>query len=69
VVFGLIGWFLVKAAVEYDPKEAIGLDGALQKLVHQSYGAWLLGITAGGLIAYALFCFVEARYREVKPSG
>lgn len=68
VVFGLIGAFLIKSAVEYDPKEAIGLDGALQKLVAQSYGHWLLGLTAAGLIAYAIFCFVEARYREVKPS-
>ena len=67
VVFGLIGWFLIKAAVEYDPKEAIGLDGALQKLVHQSYGPWLLGVVAAGLIAYGLFCVVEARYRDVKP--
>ena len=67
VVFGLIGCFLVKAAIEYDPKEAIGLDGALQKLAGQSYGPWLLGLVAAGLIAYGLFCVVEARYRDVKP--
>jgi hypothetical protein len=67
VVFGLIGWFVIKAAVEFDPKEAIGLDGALQKLIHQSYGPFLLGVTAVGLIAYGLFCFVEARYRDVQP--
>src|SRR5215210_5522276 len=66
VVFGLIGAFLIKSAVEYDPKEAIGLDGALQKLVAQSYGQWLLGLTAAGLIAYGLFCLVEARYLDVK---
>lgn len=69
VVFGLVGAFLIKAAVEYDPSNAIGIDGALQKLVHQSYGPWLLGVTAAGLIAYGLFCLVEARYREVKPRG
>jgi Domain of Unknown Function (DUF1206) len=69
VVFGLIGWFLIKAAAEYDPTEAIGLDGALRTLSHQSYGPFLLGVTAAGLIAYALFCFVEARYRDVKPSA
>jgi len=68
VVFCLIGAFLIKSAVEYDPKEAIGLDGALQKLAGQTYGHWLLGVTAAGLIAYGIFCFVEARYREVKPS-
>jgi hypothetical protein len=65
VVFGLIGVFLVKAAVDYNPKDAIGLDGALQKLAHASYGSWLLGLTAAGLIAYGIFCFVEARLRDV----
>jgi hypothetical protein len=65
VVFGLIGAFAVKAALEYDPKEAIGLDGALQKLAHQSYGPWLLGLTAAGLLAYAAYCFADARYRRV----
>jgi hypothetical protein len=65
VVFTLIGIFVVKAAHDYNPREAIGLDGALQKLASQSYGSWLLGIVAAGLLAYAVFCFFEARYREV----
>jgi hypothetical protein len=65
VVFGLIGAFLLKAALEYDAKEAIGIDGALRKLAQQTYGEWLLGVTAAGLIAYALFCLIQARYREV----
>jgi Domain of Unknown Function (DUF1206) len=65
VVFSLIGIFLVKAAVEYDPKEAIGLDGALQKLAGQTAGQYLLGLTAAGLLCYGLFCFVQARYRRV----
>ena len=64
VVFALIGVFVVKAAT-IQPTEAIGLDGALQKLASQSYGSWLLGIVAAGLLAYAVFCFFEARYREV----
>jgi hypothetical protein len=65
VVFGLIGLFVTKAAVEYDPKESIGLDGALQKLVNTDYGPYLLGLTAVGLICYGLYCFVDARYRDV----
>jgi hypothetical protein len=65
VVFGLIGVFVVKAAYDYDPREAIGLDGALQKLASQTYGSWLLGLVAAGLLAYAVYCFFEARYREV----
>ncbi len=64
VVFSLIGAFVIKAAVEYDPQEALGFDGALQKLAQQAYGHWLLGVTAAGLFAYALFCLVDARYRQ-----
>jgi hypothetical protein len=65
VVFCLIGAFVIKAALEYDPREAIGLDGALQKLANQTYGSWLLGFTAAGLLMYAAFCLMEARYREL----
>ena len=65
VLFSLAGWFLVKAAWEYDPREAIGLDGALRKLAAADYGDVLLGGTAAGLFAYGLFCLVQARYREV----
>jgi hypothetical protein len=65
VVFALIGLFLVKSAYEYDPREAIGLDGALRKLADGAYGGALLATIAAGLLCYALFCFVEARYRRV----
>jgi uncharacterized protein DUF1206 len=65
VVFGLIGVFLVKAALEYDPDEAIGLDGALHKLASHSYGDALLGLVAAGLLAYGIFCLARARYREI----
>ena len=65
VVFALMGLFLLRAAWEYDPKEARGLDGALMELSQQSYGGLLLGAVAVGLMAYALYCFVEARYRRI----
>jgi hypothetical protein len=65
VVYALIGVFLIRAAVEYDPKEAVGVDGALQKLAAQTFGPLLLGVVAAGLISYGLFYFVRAGYREV----
>jgi hypothetical protein len=65
VVFGLIGYFLFKAAIDYDPDKAIGLDGALATLGQSSYGPALLGIVAAGLIGFALYSVLDARYRKV----
>jgi hypothetical protein len=64
-VFGLIGLFLVEAAWEFDPKQARGLDGALLELAQRPYGGLLLGAVAVGLVSYALYCFVQARYRRI----
>ena len=65
VLFSLAGWFLIRAAWEYDPEQAIGIDGALRKVARAEYGHFLLGCVAAGLLAYGLFCLVQARYREV----
>jgi hypothetical protein len=65
VVFGLVGIFLIKAAVDYNPSAAVGLDGALAKIVHRSYGPYLLGIVAAGLVAFALYSLSDARYRRI----
>ena len=64
-VFALVGVFLIKAAYEYDPREAIGLDGALRKLAAQSYGDFLLFGVAVALLAYGVYCLLQARYRDV----
>jgi hypothetical protein len=66
VVFALIGLFLIQAARQNDPSQAVGLGGALQKLAEQTYGEIWLGIVAAGLFMYGLFSFVEARYRRLK---
>ena len=65
VVFVLIGYFLVKTAIDYNPEEAITLDGALGKLAHASYGPIVLGVVAAGLISFGLYSFADARYRKL----
>jgi Domain of Unknown Function (DUF1206) len=65
VVFGLVGVFLIKAAIEYNPNKAVGLDGALAKIARASYGPFLLGIVAAGLIAFGVYSLSDARYRRI----
>lgn len=65
VVFTLIGIFLIKAAVDYSPNKAVGLDGALAKIANASYGPLLLGIVAAGLIAFGAYSLADARYRRI----
>jgi hypothetical protein len=65
VTFLLIGYGLIKAALNFSPRSAVGLDGALKELIHASYGPILLGLVAAGFIAFALFSIVDARYHRV----
>ena len=65
VAFGVIAWFLAKAAWEFDPKEAVSLGGALAKLTSAPAGHALLAAVATGLLAFALFCLAQARWRDV----
>ncbi len=65
VVFGLVGAFLIKAAVDYNPNQAVGLDGALAKIAHASYGPFMLAIVAAGLIAFGVYSISDSRYRRL----
>jgi len=65
VVFSMIGYFLVKAAIDYNPDAAVTLDGALSKLAHASFGPLALGVVAAGLIGFGLYSLADARYRRV----
>jgi hypothetical protein len=68
IVFGVVGSFVVRAALNHDSSQARGLGGALDSLHQQAYGRWLLGLVATGLIAYGLFELVLARYRRIRVS-
>jgi hypothetical protein len=65
IVFLLSGWFLVQAALKFDPNEARGLGGALEALARQPHGQWLLALVAVGLIAFGAYSLLLARYRRI----
>lgn len=65
LVFVLIGGFLVKAALDFEPQKAKGLDASLKTLAGQAYGPYLLFAAAVGLLAFAVWSFIEARYRDI----
>lgn len=65
VVFGIIGLFLVLAALHSNASEARGLGGALATLARQPFGPWILGAVALGLIAYSIYCLIQAGYRRI----
>ena len=65
VTFLIVGWFLVRAAINVTAGEVKDMGGALQVVGAQAYGAWLLAIVACGTISYGLLSFVAARYRRI----
>jgi hypothetical protein len=66
VVFVIMGWFLLTAAVRFNPSEAKGLAGALAAVQRAPYGPALLALVAAGFGAYGLYQLVEARYRRIR---
>jgi uncharacterized membrane protein len=65
LVFALIGYFLVKTAIDAKPSESLSLDQALARVHGQPFGTWLLGFAAVGLLVFAAFSLFEARHRRL----
>ncbi|MCI0508646.1 uncharacterized protein DUF1206 [Chromohalobacter marismortui] len=66
LVFGIIGTSLCVAAIDVEPEKIRRLGGALNTLAEQPYGRWLLGGVSLGLMAYGLYCFINAGYRRTR---
>lgn len=64
VVMGVIGYFIVQAAITHDPGKTGGLKEALAWLASQSYGPILLGAISVGLFLYGAYTLLLARYRK-----
>jgi hypothetical protein len=65
LVFAAAGAFAVRAAVDYAPDRAKGLDDTLRSFAHTPAGPGLLACVAAGLVLFGLFSFAMARWRKV----
>jgi hypothetical protein len=57
-MMGLIGWFVLRAAIEFDASEAHGLDESLRRVSDSTLGTVLVLVVAVGLMIYGAFCLV-----------
>lgn len=64
VILLIIGFFAIKAAMNSNPSEIKTTQEAFSFLQDSAYGPWLMGIVAAGLVAYAIYMFLMAKYRR-----
>ncbi len=64
-MMALIGFFLVRAAVRFDPDDAQGLDGSLRNATSSGAGTALVIAVGVGLLVYGVFCVVSAPKRRL----
>ncbi|GAB2933651.1 DUF1206 domain-containing protein [Streptomyces heilongjiangensis] len=65
LVFAAAGVFAVRAAIDYEPDKAKGLDDTLRSFADTPVGPALLACVAAGLVLFGLFSFAMARWRKV----
>jgi hypothetical protein len=62
-----LGLFLLRAAVQLDPSEALGTRDSIIELAGVLSGRWLLAAIGVGLIAYAVDQLAHALWRRIRP--
>ncbi|GAB3531434.1 DUF1206 domain-containing protein [Pontibacter brevis] len=65
IVWLVIGYMFLQAALHSNASEAGGNSRAFAFLEEASYGSYLLGAVALGLICYGVFMFMRAKYLPV----
>jgi hypothetical protein len=69
VGIGLVGFFLLRAAITFDANESTGLDGALRRLVVQTWGVVVVIVVGVGFVAYGVFCVATFTHRRLQAPG
>ena len=67
VAFALIGWFFLRAAIQADPSEARGLDGALRSFYDEPWGEVWLATVGIGFVCYGIYCALNGRFKRINP--
>ncbi|WP_461069614.1 DUF1206 domain-containing protein [Streptomyces pseudoechinosporeus] len=65
LVFAAAGVFALRAAVDYEPDKAKGMDDTLRSFTETPMGPWLLACVAVGLVLFGLFSFAMAKWRRL----
>ena len=65
LALGVVGGLLSYAALTFERQKAPGLDGALQTILEQPFGRFLLTAVALGFASFGLFAVLESRYRRM----
>lgn len=66
IVWLLIGYLFLQAALKSRASEAGGNSDAFALLENSSYGSFILGAVALGLIFYGVFMFLRAKYQPIR---
>lgn len=65
VVWLVIGYLFLQAALQSNPNRAGGSSKAFQFLESTTYGSIILGAVALGLVCYGIFAFMRAKYQPI----
>jgi succinate dehydrogenase/fumarate reductase cytochrome b subunit len=64
VALGVVGGLLSYATLTFE-REKQGLDGAMQTILAQPFGKFLLTAAALGFVAFGVFAILQSRYRRM----
>ncbi|MEO6651862.1 MAG: DUF1206 domain-containing protein [Ilumatobacteraceae bacterium] len=65
-VLAVVAWFLARAAIDFDPNEAVGLDGALRRLASGSYGRVVIVFVGVGMVIAGVYDMVTFRRQQLR---
>jgi len=63
-VLAAVGGLVCYAGVTHEPEKSGGLDQALQKVLEQPFGPYLLMAVGAGIACYGLFSLAQARHLD-----